>query len=45
MKSKTTNSLVSLSLEPVDSDFIRVKYYHKDQANHKDYSHTGPSSR
>ena len=34
---------MSLSLDPAtqDSDFIQVKY-HKDQANHKDYSHTGP---
>lgn len=33
---------MSLSLDPasLDSDFIRVKY-HKDQANGKDYSHTG----
>jgi len=38
----TINALVSLSLDPAtsDSDFIQVKY-HKDQANNKDYSHTG----
>ncbi|PCH36728.1 hypothetical protein WOLCODRAFT_82443 [Wolfiporia cocos MD-104 SS10] len=43
IKSTTINAIVSLSLDPatVDSDFIRVKY-HKDQANEKDYSHTGP---
>jgi len=41
-KTATINALVSLSLDPatVDSDFIQVKY-HKDQANDKDYSHTG----
>ena len=35
---------MSLSLDPdtADSDFVQIKY-HKDQANHKDYSHTGPS--
>ena len=38
----TINALVSLSLDPatLDSDFIRIKY-HKDQANDKDYSHSG----
>ncbi|EED78249.1 predicted protein, partial [Postia placenta Mad-698-R] len=38
----TINALVSLSLDPAsaDSDFPQVKY-HKDQANGKDYSHTG----
>ncbi|EKM53479.1 uncharacterized protein PHACADRAFT_175911 [Phanerochaete carnosa HHB-10118-sp] len=43
VKSTTINAIVSLSLDPStqDSDFIQVKY-HKDQANHKDYSHTGP---
>ncbi|EJF57597.1 hypothetical protein DICSQDRAFT_157292 [Dichomitus squalens LYAD-421 SS1] len=43
IKSTTINAIVSLSLDPstVDSDFIQVKY-HKDQANGKDYSHTGP---
>ncbi|KAI0670627.1 hypothetical protein C8Q78DRAFT_1070172 [Trametes maxima] len=43
IKSTTINALVSLSLDPdsADSDFPQVKY-HKDQANHKDYSHTGP---
>ncbi|KZT04740.1 uncharacterized protein LAESUDRAFT_703048 [Laetiporus sulphureus 93-53] len=43
IKSATINALVSLSLDPAtaDSDFPQVKY-HKDQANDKDYSHTGP---
>ncbi|RPD68217.1 hypothetical protein L226DRAFT_517509 [Lentinus tigrinus ALCF2SS1-7] len=43
VKSTTINALVSLSLDPAtaESDFIQVKY-HKDQANGKDYSHTGP---
>ncbi|KAI0752989.1 hypothetical protein C8Q80DRAFT_1267440 [Daedaleopsis nitida] len=43
VKSTTINALVSLSLDPAtaDSDFPQIKY-HKDQANHKDYSHTGP---
>ena len=43
IKSTTINAIVSLSLDPAsaDSDFPQVKY-HKDQANHKDYSHTGP---
>lgn len=43
IKSATINALVSLSLDPstTSSDFIQVKY-HKDQANAKDYSHTGP---
>ncbi|KAI0686778.1 hypothetical protein C8T65DRAFT_143798, partial [Cerioporus squamosus] len=43
IKSTTINALVSLSLDPdsADSDFPQVKY-HKDQANGKDYSHTGP---
>ncbi|KAI0654016.1 hypothetical protein C8Q70DRAFT_926697 [Cubamyces menziesii] len=43
IKSTTINALVSLSLDPdsADSDFPQVKY-HKDQANAKDYSHTGP---
>jgi len=38
----TIIALVSLSLDPasIDTDFIRVKY-HKDQANHKDYSNEG----
>ncbi|KAI0349960.1 hypothetical protein OH77DRAFT_1414048 [Trametes cingulata] len=42
IKSTTINALVSLSLDPdsADSDFLQVKY-HKDQANGKDYSHTG----
>ena len=42
MKSATINALVTLSLDPdtADSDFPQVKY-HKDQANHKDYSHRG----
>ncbi|EED83532.1 predicted protein, partial [Postia placenta Mad-698-R] len=42
IKSTTINALVSLSLDPAsaDSDFPQVKY-HKDQANGKDYSHTG----
>lgn len=41
-KTATINALVSLSLDPstIDSDFIQVKY-HKDQANDKDYSHSG----
>ncbi|MCJ1353346.1 MAG: hypothetical protein MMC33_003331 [Icmadophila ericetorum] len=41
-KSTTINALVSLSLDPAttSSDFIQVKY-HKDQANDKDYSHSG----
>ncbi len=41
-KTATINALVTLSLDPatVGSDFERVKY-HKDQANDKDYSHTG----
>lgn len=41
-KTATINALVTLSLDPetVNSDFERVKY-HKDQANDKDYSHTG----
>lgn len=41
-KSTTINALVSLSLAPatLDTDFIQVKY-HKDQANAKDYSHSG----
>ncbi|KAL8947746.1 MAG: hypothetical protein Q9222_006007 [Ikaeria aurantiellina] len=39
-KTATINALVSLSLDPEESDFIRVKY-HKDQANDKDYSHEG----
>jgi hypothetical protein len=43
IKSTTINALVSLSLDPAtaDSEFPQVKY-HKDQANHKDYSHGGP---
>ncbi|RPD52951.1 hypothetical protein L227DRAFT_581809 [Lentinus tigrinus ALCF2SS1-6] len=43
IKSTTINALVSLSLDPTtaESDFIQVKY-HKDQANEKDCSHTGP---
>ena len=43
VKSATINALVSLSLDPAsaEADFIQVKY-HKDQANRKDYSHTGP---
>ena len=43
IKSTTINALVSLSLDPAtaESDFIQIKY-HKDQANGKDYSHTGP---
>lgn len=43
VKSTTINALVSLSLDPdtADSDFPQIKY-HKDQANRKDYSHTGP---
>ncbi|CCM01732.1 uncharacterized protein FIBRA_03798 [Fibroporia radiculosa] len=43
VKSATINALVSLSLDPstAHSDFPQVKY-HKDQANDKDYSHTGP---
>ncbi|KAH9926518.1 hypothetical protein B0H21DRAFT_781338 [Amylocystis lapponica] len=43
IKSTTINALVSLSLDPAtaDSDFPQIKY-HKDQANEKDYSHTGP---
>ncbi|KAI0686526.1 hypothetical protein C8Q76DRAFT_636105 [Earliella scabrosa] len=43
IKSTTINAIVSLSLDPAtaDSDFPQIKY-HKDQANHKDYSHTGP---
>ena len=43
IKSTTINALVSLSIDPAtaDSDFVQIKY-HKDQANHKDYSHTGP---
>ncbi|KAI0759972.1 hypothetical protein BD413DRAFT_487143 [Trametes elegans] len=42
IKSTTINALVSLSLDPdsARSDFPQVKY-HKDQANGKDYSHTG----
>ena len=34
---------MSLSLDPAtaDSDFPQIKY-HKDQANGKDYSHSGP---
>ncbi|TFK82368.1 hypothetical protein K466DRAFT_500470, partial [Polyporus arcularius HHB13444] len=42
IKSTTINALVSLSLDPAsaDSNFPQVKY-HKDQANSKDYSHTG----
>ena len=42
VKSATINALVTLSLDPAtaDSDFPQVKY-HKDQANHKDYSHHG----
>ncbi|RPD52790.1 hypothetical protein L227DRAFT_514238, partial [Lentinus tigrinus ALCF2SS1-6] len=40
IKSTTINALVSLSFDP-ESDFIQVKY-HKDQANGKVYSHTGP---
>lgn len=41
-KSVTINALVTLSLDPetVNTEFERVKY-HKDQANDKDYSHTG----
>jgi len=42
VKSTTINAIVSLSLDPdtADSEFPQVKY-HKDQANGKDYSHTG----
>ncbi|KAL9073541.1 MAG: hypothetical protein Q9157_004707 [Trypethelium eluteriae] len=41
-KTAVINALVSLSLDPatVDADFMQIKY-HKDQANEKDYSHTG----
>ena len=41
-KTAKINALVSLSLSPdtIDKEFIQVKY-HKDQANDKDYSHTG----
>ncbi|KAG8528801.1 uncharacterized protein KY384_006490 [Bacidia gigantensis] len=41
-KTAVMDALVTLSLDPatIDSDFIQVKY-HKDQANDKDYSHTG----
>ncbi|KAF4624460.1 hypothetical protein G7Y89_g13713 [Cudoniella acicularis] len=41
-KTATINALVTLSLdlETIHSDFIRVKY-HNDQANDKDYSHEG----
>ncbi|KAH9942240.1 uncharacterized protein BXZ73DRAFT_41090 [Epithele typhae] len=43
LKSTTINAIVSLSLDPdtAESDFPQVKY-HKDQANEKDYSHSGP---
>lgn len=42
-KSTTINAIVSLSLDPgtADSEFPQIKY-HKDQANGKDYSHSGP---
>ncbi|EED77447.1 predicted protein [Postia placenta Mad-698-R] len=42
VKSATIKALVSLSLESgsANADLCRVKY-HKDQANGKDYSHTG----
>lgn len=40
-KSITMRHLISLSLDPKsDKDFIQVKY-HKDQANEKDYTHSG----